>query len=88
MQGVLDKKSYRADAVVSGEFHHELKEYAMSLGAELYGVTSAEYYGKEFPGKLQPGRFVEGASSVIVIGIPFEPGTCPLRVKAADQAAS
>ncbi|MHC4200213.1 MAG: 4Fe-4S binding protein, partial [Planctomycetota bacterium] len=75
----------------------ELKEYALSMGAELYGVASADDYAKRFPGKPQPTRFVEGASSVVVIGMPFEPGTistvlrpelAALRVRAADQASS
>ncbi len=97
MATVVERESYRADATVPAEIHSELREYAMSLGAELYGVASAEDYAKEFPKKPQPGRFVEGASSVIVIGIPFEPGTistvlrpelAALRVKASDQASS
>ncbi len=75
----------------------ELKEYALSMGAELYGVASAEDYAKRFPEKPQPTRFVEGASSVVVIGMPFEPGTistvlrpelAALRVRAADQAST
>jgi epoxyqueuosine reductase QueG len=53
----------------------EICEYARSLGSELYGVASAASYGERFPGKPQPGRFVQDARSVIVIGLPFEPGT-------------
>lgn len=51
----------------------KLEEYARSMGAELYGVASAEDYAERFPEKPQPTRFVEGASSVVVIGMPFEP---------------
>lgn len=74
----------------------ELREYAHTLGAELYGVASAEDYGTEFPDKPQPGRFVGGARSVIVIGLPFEPGTVAtvlrpelagLRARAADEVS-
>ena len=72
----------------------ELEQYAIELGAELYGVASADEYAREFPGKPQPSAFVEGARSVIVIGLPFEPGTLStvlspeqsgLRVKASDE---
>jgi epoxyqueuosine reductase QueG len=45
------------------------------MGAELYGVASAADYARVFPNKPQPTRFVENAQSVIVIGLPFEPGT-------------
>ena len=51
----------------------ELAGYARGLGAELYGVASAGDYAKEFPDKPPPTRFVEGAQSVIIIGMPFEP---------------
>jgi len=72
----------------------DLKQYALELGAELYGVASAEEYAREFPDKPQPSRFIEGARSVIVIGLPFEPGTVStvlspelsgLRVKASSE---
>ena len=53
----------------------EIRQYAAELGAELYGVASAAAYVARFPDKPQPTRFVEGARSVIVIGLPFEPGT-------------
>jgi epoxyqueuosine reductase QueG len=53
----------------------DLAQYARELGAELYGVASAADYAAEFPDKPQPTRFVEGARSVIVVGLPFEPGT-------------
>jgi epoxyqueuosine reductase QueG len=72
----------------------ELAEYARVLGAELYGVASAADYVREFPDKPSPARFVEGAQSVIIIGLPFEPGTVStvlrpelagLRAQASDQ---
>ena len=74
-----------------------LAEYARELGAELYGVASAEEYVKAFPGKPSPARFVEGAQSVIIIGLPFEPGTMAtvlrpelsgLRAQASDQVST
>lgn len=61
--------------MASMEFATELRDYALSLGAELYGVASAAAYAERFPTKPQPTRFVEGAQSVIVIGLPYEPGT-------------
>ena len=78
-------------------FGAETREYALSLGAELYGVASAEAYGEVFPDKPQPKQFVENAQSVIVIGLPFEPGTmatvlnpelAALRSKASDEVST
>ena len=75
----------------------ELREYALGLGAELYGVAAAADYADQFPDKPQPTSFVENARSVIVIGLPFEPGTVAtvlrpelsgLRARAADQVAT
>lgn len=48
----------------------ELQRYALLLGAELYGVAAADAYRQHFPEKPQPERFVPGAKSVIVIGLP------------------
>jgi epoxyqueuosine reductase QueG len=75
----------------------ELREYAHSLGAELYGVAAAADYADHFPHKPQPTRFVENARSVIIVGLPFEPGTVAtvlrpelsgLRKRAGDQVAA
>ena len=60
---------------VAVQFADELQEYAESLGVELYGVASAQMYVERFPDKPAPSRFVEDARSVIVMGMPFEPGT-------------
>jgi epoxyqueuosine reductase QueG len=74
-----------------------LREYALELGAELYGVASAAGYAEHFPDKPQPTLFVEEAQSVVVIGLPFEPGTIAtvlrpelsgLRRRAADQVGT
>jgi epoxyqueuosine reductase QueG len=79
------------------EIDARLEAYARGLGAELYGVASAEDYAREFPDKPAPQRFVENARSVIVIGLPFEPGTVAtvlrpelagLRSRAADDVAA
>jgi epoxyqueuosine reductase QueG len=81
----------------SVQFADELKEYALSLGVELYGVASAEMYVERFPDKPAPSRFIEDARSVIVMGMPFEPGTVAtvlnpdlagLRRKASDQVGT
>ena len=50
----------------------ELESFARSLGAEIYGVASAEAF-KEYPKKPQPSLFVPDAKSVITIGMPFTP---------------
>jgi epoxyqueuosine reductase QueG len=82
---------------LDGRVDEELMEYAQSLGVELYGVASAEDYAREFPDKPQPDQFVMNARSVIVIGLPFEPGTIAtvlrpelsgLRGRAVDQVGA
>ncbi len=57
------------------ESRSQLEEYARDLGAELFGIASADSYAKEFPQKPKPSLFVEDAKSIIVIGIPHEPTT-------------
>jgi epoxyqueuosine reductase QueG len=83
--------------MTEGRLDRDLALYARELGAELYGVASAADYAAEVPDKPQPTRFVEGARSVIVIGLPFEPGTVAtvlrpelagLRSRAADDVAA
>lgn len=85
------------DAEGLAEMGEELREYALSLGVELYGLASAADYAQQFPDKPQPTRFVEDARSVIVIGLPFEPGTVAtvlrpelsgLRARATEQVGS
>jgi epoxyqueuosine reductase QueG len=74
-----------------------LRDYAFSLGAELYGVASAAAYVARFPDKPSPRRFVPDAQAIIVIGLPMEPGTMAtvlspqlagLSAKAADQVGA
>jgi epoxyqueuosine reductase QueG len=81
----------------SGGIATRLADYAQTLGAELYGVASAEAYVTAFPDKPAPTRFVDQARSVIVIGMPYEPGTVAsvlrpelagLRAQAADQVGT
>jgi epoxyqueuosine reductase QueG len=63
------RSAEKARIVSDGE---ELEAFARSLGAEIYGVASAEAY-QEFTKKPQPGKFVLGAKSVVVIGMPNSP---------------
>ena len=81
----------------STTFAQALEAQARSLGAELYGVASAEAYASRFPDKPAPAKFVADARSVIVIGLPFEPGTMAtvlrpelsgLRRRATDQVTA
>ncbi|MBI2907486.1 MAG: epoxyqueuosine reductase [Chloroflexi bacterium] len=51
----------------------ELEAFARSLGAEIYGVASAEAYLRDFPTKPPPTKFVPDAKSVIIVGMPFSP---------------
>lgn len=85
------------DFLAQVDVGEELREYACSLGAELYGVASAASYAEQFPDKPQPTWLVANAQSVIVIGVPFEPGTVAtvlrpelagLRSRATEQVAS
>jgi len=51
----------------------ELELFVRSLGADIYGVASAEAYRTEFPRKPQPDRYVPGARSIIIVGMPQSP---------------
>ena len=51
----------------------EVEEYARSLGAEIYGVASADNCRRLFPGKPPPDKLVAGARSVIIVGLPYSP---------------
>lgn len=53
----------------------EIREVALANGAEVYGIASVAAYEKEFPEKPKPSTFVKDAKSIIVFGLPFEPGT-------------
>ena len=86
-----------AERVTNESVGDALRSYAMSLGAELYGVASAKLYAERFPDKPSPASFVEGAQSVIVIGLPYEPGTVAtvlrpelagLKQRAADDVGT
>lgn len=77
------------------ETARDLEIMARSLGAELYGVASAERYVAEFPEKPAPSRYVPGARSVIIIGLPQSPDLwatvarpqmAPISSKGADEA--
>ena len=70
--------------------------YARSLGAEIYGVASANKYKDIFPDKPQPDKFVEEARSVIITGLPFsrkimdtvaQPWLAEVHRKGADDVA-
>ncbi|MDP6549957.1 MAG: hypothetical protein QF659_07795 [Dehalococcoidia bacterium] len=74
----------------------DVEEYARSLGAEIYGVASAAKYEELFPQKPPPSKFVDGAKSVIIVGMPFsreimdtvaKPWLAEIHRKGADMAA-
>lgn len=50
----------------------ELEAYARSLGADIYGVASAEAF-QEFPKMPRPSKFIPDAKSVVTIGKPNLP---------------
>jgi len=93
-----EQMSTKTDEVrIREDVSEEIEELARSLGAEVYGVASVAEYEANFPGKPKPTAFVEGAKSVIVFGLPFEPGTIAtvlnpdlanLRRKAADDVTA
>ncbi len=74
----------------------EVKSYARSLGAEIYGVASAEKYQELFPKKPPPSKFVDNAKSVIIVGLTFsreildtvaKPWLAEIHRKGSDLAA-
>jgi len=65
-------KSRLAAKSVLVEEGEELEAFARSLGADIYGVASAEAF-KEFPKMPHPSRFIPDAQSVIVIGMAMSP---------------
>lgn len=67
----IPARSYGPEVLQMGE---EYREYAKGLGADVFGVAAAEDF-RVFPGKPQPERFVEGARSVIVVGMAYAEGT-------------
>ena len=74
MEGDLESvpaRSYAAEVIQAGDAYGE---YAVELGADIYGVAAAEDF-RIFPRKPQPGKFVDGARSVIVVGLAFTAGT-------------
>ena len=75
---------------------NETEKYARSLGTEIYAVASAARYEELFPRKPPPSKFVDGAKSVIVVGLPFsreimdtvaEPGLAEIHQSGAELAA-
>ena len=97
MEHTVNRQRELVNMATIEEMGSEIREYALSLGAELYGVASAAGYAEHFPEKPQPTKFVENARSVIVIGLPFEPGTIAtvlrpelsgLRARATEQVTS
>ncbi len=77
----LSKKGEKLKSQTSNKAGEELRKFALSLGAELYGVASAKSYAEKFKDKPGPSQFVENAKSIIVIGLPFEPGTIATVLK-------
>lgn len=91
LRNVASSGSYRTD------LDSEIEQLARSMGAEVYGVASVSEYENQFPHKPRPSAFVENAKSIIVFGLPFEPGTVAtvlnpelagLRRKAADEVTA
>ncbi len=84
-------------ATANTDISKTIEELALSSGAEIYGVASAAEYETNFPDKPKPSSFVEGAQSIIIFGLSFEPGTVAtvlkpelagLKRKATDDVAS
>ena len=80
----------------SREIGSTVETLARSLGAEIYGVASADTMEELFPHKPAPSKFMEGARSVIIVGLPFTreimdtvatPWLAEIHRKGADDAA-
>jgi len=76
------------------ENYDSLKSFSSSLGADIFGVASAERYTEEFPDKPSPFTFVPDAKSIVVIGMAFlratmstvlRPELSGLKSKAAES---
>ena len=65
-----------------------LRDYALSLGAEIYGVASAASYAEQFPERTPPEKFIANAKSIIIIGMPFNKGTLATVVKPSASGLS
>ena len=72
------------------------KAYALSQGADIFGVASAQNYASEFPDKPSPFTFVPNAKSIIIVGMTFLKGTLDsvlrpelsgLRTRASENVA-
>lgn len=55
------------------ETGEQVEAAARELGTEIYGVASVETFNRLFPRKPSPDKFVEGARSIIILGLPFSP---------------
>ena len=53
----------------------EIRKYALSLGAEIYGVANAALYQEKFPSWAKPENFIPNAKSIILVGMAFNKGT-------------
>ena len=58
-----------------GNIKEFIRAFASSVGGQLFGVASAQAYTKRFPDKAPPSRFLEGARSIVVMGMPYLPTT-------------
>jgi epoxyqueuosine reductase QueG len=85
------------NAGTARSLNEDLESLARSQGVEIYGVASVQKYAEVFPNKPQPTRFVPGAKSIIIIGLPFtqeildtvaKPWLAEIHRKAVDQVAS
>ena len=63
------------------ELAQDIERIARENGAELFGVASASSYMEQFPDKPAPTRLLDGTKSIIVVGMPFEPGTVATVLK-------
>ena len=52
-----------------------IHEFVTSEGVQLFGVASAQAFAERFPDKAPPSRFLEGARSIVVLGMPYLPTT-------------
>lgn len=75
----------------------DVETAARRLGADIYGVASAQTYEELFPRKPAPSKFVADAKSVIIVGLPFsreildtvaKPWLAEIHRRGAEDAAT
>ena len=61
-----------------------IRKFVTSEGVQLFGVASAQAYAERLPDKAPPSRFLEGARSIVVMGMPYLPTTISTVIRSKE----